>query len=66
MRWKALSTISTSMVRKLCAARFSAPMELGGLPTADPLDPRPHDPRRRAQALAGVREVAFFPPMTGG
>jgi alpha-glucuronidase len=48
-------------VRVYLSARTSAPMELGGLPTADPLDPRV-----RAWWRAKVEEIYEFIPDFGG
>ena len=48
-------------IRVYLSARFSAPMELGGLPTADPLDPRV-----RAWWRAKIDEIYEFIPDFGG
>jgi len=48
-------------IRVYLSARFSAPIELGGLPTADPLDPRV-----RAWWRAKVDEIYAFIPDFGG
>ncbi|HEY2589940.1 MAG TPA: alpha-glucuronidase family glycosyl hydrolase, partial [Steroidobacteraceae bacterium] len=48
-------------IRVYLSARFSAPMELGGLPTADPLDPRV-----RAWWRAKIDEIYAYIPDFGG
>ncbi|MDQ8758102.1 alpha-glucuronidase family glycosyl hydrolase [Sphingosinicella sp. LHD-64] len=48
-------------IRVYLSARFSAPMEIGGLPTADPLDPRV-----RAWWRAKADEIYRYVPDFGG